>query len=271
MLQRFERRIESLVNRPFARAFKAEVQPVEVASALQRECDDRAAIVGRGRTMVPNSFVVELGARDHARLAPYAGPLGAELADMVREHAQEQQYSFLGPVEVVLEEVDDLETGIFRVRSSAVAGREAVAPVAAPAPPRPPEPAPQAAAPPAPLPGRAPASAATRVTPRPAPAAPMPWLDVAGTKVVLRAQRTVIGRGLDADLRLDDPGVSRRHAEVRVQGAHGVVSDLGSTNGVVVGGERVDEALLEDGTRFELGSTSIVFHAPDAGDGRAGA
>ena len=61
VLQRFERRIEEMVNRPFARAFKAEVQPVEIASALQRECDDRAAIVARGRTMVPNAFTVALG------------------------------------------------------------------------------------------------------------------------------------------------------------------------------------------------------------------
>jgi pSer/pThr/pTyr-binding forkhead associated (FHA) protein len=133
----------------------------------------------------------------------------------------------------------------------------------------------RAAQPPArprPEPERAPAAAATRVTPRPAQAqAPAPYLEVAGTRVVLRGQRTVIGRGLEADLRLDDPGVSRRHAEVRVQGAHGVVSDLGSTNGVVVAGERVDEALLEDGTRFELGSTSIVFRAPAAAPTASGA
>ena len=80
VLQRFERRIEEMVNRPFARAFKAEVQPVEIASALQRECDDRAAIVARGRTMVPNAFVVALGSHDHERLSVYAEALGAELA-----------------------------------------------------------------------------------------------------------------------------------------------------------------------------------------------
>ena len=65
-----------MVNRPFARAFKAEVQPVEIASALQRECDDRAAIVARGRTMVPNAFTVELGPHDHERLSVYAEALG---------------------------------------------------------------------------------------------------------------------------------------------------------------------------------------------------
>ena len=80
VLQRFERRIEEMVNRPFARAFKAEVQPVEIASALQRECDDRAAIVARGRTMVPNAFTVALGSHDHERLSVYAEALGDELA-----------------------------------------------------------------------------------------------------------------------------------------------------------------------------------------------
>ena len=102
VLQRFERRIEEMVNRPFARAFKAEVQPVEIASALQRECDDRAAIVARGRTMVPNAFTVALGQHDHERLSVYAEALGEELAAMVREHAEEQRYAFIGPVTVEL-------------------------------------------------------------------------------------------------------------------------------------------------------------------------
>src|SRR5687767_4407036 len=111
-----------MVNRPFARAFKAEVQPVEIASALQRECDDRAAIVGRGRTLVPNDFVVELGEHDHDRLATYDETLGRELAGMVREHAEEQRYAFIGPVQVRFEYADDLSTGMFRVRADAVAG-----------------------------------------------------------------------------------------------------------------------------------------------------
>src|SRR4029077_11757632 len=98
--QRFEGRIEEIVNRPFARAFKAEVQPVEIASALQRECTDRAAIVAKGRTMVPNVFTVELGGHDHDRLSTYADALGEELSAMVREHAEEQRYTFLGPVSV---------------------------------------------------------------------------------------------------------------------------------------------------------------------------
>ena len=72
VLQRFERRLEGMVEGAFARAFKSEVEPVEIASAVQREMDDRAAIVAQGRTLVPNDFVVELSDTDHQRLEVYA-------------------------------------------------------------------------------------------------------------------------------------------------------------------------------------------------------
>ncbi len=124
VLQRFERRIGGVVEGIFARAFKSEVQPVEVAAALQRELDDQAAVVGRDRTLVPNQFVVELGHHDYDRLAPYEKPLTDELAAMVREHAADQRYSFVGPVQVELLLVPALETGLFRIRSEVAPGRE---------------------------------------------------------------------------------------------------------------------------------------------------
>ena len=122
VLDRFERRLDRLVNGAFARAFKSEVQPVEIASALQRECDDKAAIVGRGRTIVPNTFRVELGERDYQRLIGYAEPLSKELGDVVKEHAAEQGYVIVGPVTTKFERADDLETGMFRVISHAEQG-----------------------------------------------------------------------------------------------------------------------------------------------------
>ena len=82
VLQRFERRLEGMVEGAFARAFKSEVEPVEIASAVQREMDDRAAIVAQGRTLVPNDFVVELSDTDHKRLEVYADNLGIELATL---------------------------------------------------------------------------------------------------------------------------------------------------------------------------------------------
>src|ERR1700685_2184186 len=122
VLQRLERRLEGMVEGAFARAFKSELQPVEVASAVQREMDDRAAIVAQGRTLVPNDFVVELAASDHERLEVYADSLGIELANLAREHAREQGYSFVGPVRLRFESVPDLTTGTFRVRSGVIRG-----------------------------------------------------------------------------------------------------------------------------------------------------
>lgn len=231
VMERFERRLDRLVNGVFARTFKAEVQPVEVAAALQRECDDRAAIVSRGRTMVPNDFTVELGPHDHERLVAYAEPLGAELAAMVREHADEQGYAFVGPVAVHLELADDLDTGLFRVRSEVVAAATpAGTGVGGPVP-----------APPAPV-----------------PAAVSAALESGGHTYALTHRVTVLGRGTDADLRLEDPGVSRRHAEI-VLSDPPRVNDLGSTNGTLLDGALVSSAELYDGARIGLGSTTLVF------------
>jgi hypothetical protein len=233
VLQRFERRVEELVNRPFARAFKAEVQPVEIASALQRELDDRAAIVARGRTMVPNEFTVTLGEHDHTRLDVYREALSAELADMVSEHAEEQGYAFIGPVSVMIERDDELDTGRFNVRSAAVAG----------------------------------ATGRNQDTVSHAGTA-TPWVEVGSTTYALARPTTRIGRGSDTDLRIDDPGISRNHAELRRSGGDVTVVDLGSTNGVVVDGDRVEQARLRDGSRVQLGSTTLIFHERRPG-GRA--
>ncbi len=122
VLQRFEHRLEGMVEGAFARAFKSELQPVEIASAVQREMDDRAAIVAQGRTLVPNDFVVELAGADYERLDVYADSLGIELATLAREHAREQGYSFVGPVRMRFEGVPDLTTGTFRIRSGVIRG-----------------------------------------------------------------------------------------------------------------------------------------------------
>jgi Protein of unknown function (DUF3662)/FHA domain len=274
VLQRFERRLEGLVNGAFAKAFKSEVQPVEIASALQRECDDRAAVVSRGRTMVPNDFTVELGDHDYDRLTTYAAALSAELADLVQEHGRDQRYMFVGPVEVKFERAPDLATGMFRIRSQALAGV-----VQMPGPgggyPEPggypppygaqppmggmggyPPPQPPMQMPPAP---QYPAPGGYPPPPAPvAPAAPAFWVEINGVRHPLSRPVTSMGRGTDVDLRVDDPSVSRRHAEIRT-GSPSVISDLGSTNGIVVDDQHVRQAQLRDGSVIHLGNTTIVF------------
>ncbi|MDT7547472.1 MAG: hypothetical protein QOE99_3582 [Actinomycetota bacterium] len=225
VLQRFERRLEGLVEGAFARAFGGVVQPVEVAAALQREAADKKAIVGQGRVLVPNHYVVELGKEEAERLAEYDGPLRKELADMVTEHAQEQGWSFVGPVEVRFETVDDLSTGLFRVRSKVVAAASAPA-----------------------TPGVAHGRRLELITGT-----------ETGRVVQLRPPSLVVGRGADADLRLMDTGVSRRHAELRVDDDGVTLVDLKSTNGTTVNNQRVSSALLADGDRIGLGATVLVY------------
>jgi hypothetical protein len=106
----------------FARAFKSELQPTEVAGAVQREMDDRAAIVAQGRTLVPNDFVAEIAQADYDRLHVYADNLGLELATLARDYAREQGYSFVGPVRIRFEGVPDLTIGTFRIRSGVIRG-----------------------------------------------------------------------------------------------------------------------------------------------------
>ncbi|AWI29988.1 DUF2662 domain-containing protein [Streptomyces sp. ICN441] len=279
VLKRFEQRLEGLVNGTFAKVFKSEVQPVEIAGALQRECDNNATIWNRDRTVVPNDFIVELSAPDYERLSPYSGQLGDELSGLVRDYAKQQRYTFMGPIKVHLEKADDLDTGLYRVRSRTLASSTSQSPDHASAGPGaghagagqgpqrggygyPPAGAPpMPSAPPpgggGPGPGAAPGG-------RPTGSGPMPgtqvrrWIEINGTRHQISRPTMVLGRSTDADVRIDDPGVSRRHCEIRT-GTPSTIQDLGSTNGIVVDGQHTTRATLRDGSRIVVGSTTIVY------------
>ncbi|MEV4431968.1 DUF3662 and FHA domain-containing protein [Streptomyces sp. NPDC049555] len=264
VLKRFEQRLEGLVNGTFAKVFKSEVQPVEIAGALQRECDNNATIWNRDRTVVPNDFIVELSAPDFERLSPYSGQLGDELSGMVHDYAKQQRYTFMGPIKVHLEKADDLDTGLYRVRSRTLAASESQEPHGRPPAGRaagggyPPQPAgapPMPATPPPgvrPLPrtGPGPSAGAGGQTRR--------WIEINGTRHQISRPTLVLGRSTEADVRIDDPGVSRRHCEIRV-GTPATIQDLGSTNGIVVDGQHTTRATLRDGSRIVVGSTTIVY------------
>ena len=104
-------RLEGMVEGAFARAFKSELQPVEVASAIQREMDERAAIVARVARWCRTTSSSRSRIPMAERLAVYADSLSQELANLAREHAKEQGYSFVGPVRVRFENADDLAYG----------------------------------------------------------------------------------------------------------------------------------------------------------------
>lgn len=128
LFDKVEHKIESVVNGVFARAFKAEVQPVEIASAIRRAMDDRSAVVGHGRTLVPNVFTIELASEDHSRLLEYSDVLSTELVASAQEHADTQGYSPAGPIAVRFLEADDLDTGVFRVLPTSARDPHAIRP-----------------------------------------------------------------------------------------------------------------------------------------------
>lgn len=280
VLKRFEQRLEGLVNGTFAKVFKSEVQPVEIAGALQRECDNNATIWNRDRTVVPNDFIVELSAPDHERLSPYSGQLGDELAGMVREYAKQQRYTFMGTIKVHLEKAEDLDTGLYRIRSRTLAASASQAPpsggassawpagsspssptsgghggVTPGAPPPMPSGAPRM--PSTPPPSAPPPGAASGAGPMP-PVQTRRWIEINGQRHQISRNTLVMGRSTEADVRIDDPGVSRKHCEIRA-GNPSTVQDLGSTNGIVVDGQRATHATLRDGSRIVVGNTTIIY------------
>ena len=85
VLDRFEKGVERALSNTFAKAFKPELKPVDIASAIRREMDDRTAALARGRTVVPNTFVVELGVSDTEQIATWGEEaLTQEMVDAAR-------------------------------------------------------------------------------------------------------------------------------------------------------------------------------------------
>jgi hypothetical protein len=245
VLQRFEKRLEGLVEGAFAKVFKGVVHPVEILNAMQREAEAHKAILAGGRTLVPNRYVIDLSPYDHGRLAPYAAALAQELAQSQAEFIGEQGWTVYGDVIVEVERGEGLDTGMFRVTAEVYTGGD-VAPQSgfdhggypsAPA-------FPQGGYPP-------PQQSSNAQTPK------LVFSD--GRHYPMTVGSTIIGRGEQAQLRLPDVGVSRRHARLDFDGNQIVLTDLGSTNGTMVNNQRVSAVALNPGDLIQIGTTSLTF------------
>src|SRR5699024_3833002 len=114
VLDRFERGVERAVNSVFAKAFRSELKPVEIASAIRRDMDDRTAALSRGRTVVPNTFTVALSGKDFEQVLDWGDEaMASEMVEAATEHATSQNYVFVGPVEVTFQEDTELDPGRF--------------------------------------------------------------------------------------------------------------------------------------------------------------
>ncbi|HEY7223337.1 MAG TPA: DUF3662 and FHA domain-containing protein [Micromonosporaceae bacterium] len=249
VLQRFEKRLEGLVEGAFAKVFKGVVHPVEILNAMQREAEAHKAILAGGRTLVPNRYVIDLSPYDHSRLAPYAAALAQELAQSQAEFIGEQGWTVYGDVIVEIERGEGLDTGMFRVTAEVYTGGSEPAP----APMGydqgqgyPPYGQQQGGYPPGGPPPGGPGRNARLVSND-------------GRTYPLSVGSTVIGRGDQANLRLPDVGISRRHARLDFDGGQVVLTDLGSTNGTSVNGQRVSAVALNPGDMIQIGTTTLTF------------
>ena len=256
VLRTIEHKIEALVEGVFGRAFRTNVQPVELARKLVKEMDDNRT-VSVSRIYVPNEFTVYLSPADRSQFDAYEESLKLELQEYLAEHARREGYVMLSPPTVLITTDDDLSVGEFGIATRMVQRMRRTG----------------TAEPPAPPPAVKPELSATMVykprdeepEPGEAEAPPPPVerevvsLTVDGRRYDVEKRNMLLGRSQDCDVRLTDPNVSRRHAEVRQEGTAYWIVDLGSTNGLEVNGKPTTREKLEDGDTITLGSTELVF------------
>jgi hypothetical protein len=250
VLRSIEQKLEALVEGVFGRAFRANVQPVELARKLQKEMDDHRT-VSVSRVYVPNEYTVYLSPGDREQFASYEASLQEELSIYLAEHARRESYALLTSPRVLLETDDDLAVGEFGIATRLVQPQRRAR--------RSEEPASQAE------PGH---TMVYRPRQSPTQAVSAAELGLArevatlvwdGQRRVVDKRRMLIGRSRECDVQLADTNVSRRHAELRQEGASYWIVDLDSTNGIEVNGRRLKRSKLEDGDRVTLGSTELVF------------
>jgi hypothetical protein len=246
VLRTLESKLAGLVEGTFSRAFKSEVRPVEIARKLAKEMDEHR-VQSLSRTYAPNEYVVWLSPDDRAQFEGYEDELKRELGGYLLEHARRERVSLVTRPAIEFRTDERLRLGEFGIQARLV---------------RPPERAEQE-----PSQGEHGHTMVYTVSDRlaeplrePDPRRGAARLRVDGRTELLGSNGAVIGRSREADVVIDDPNVSRRHAEVRPSGGSWIVRDLGSTNGVKVNGRRIQgPQSLKPGDELVLGTARLTF------------
>ena len=281
-LQSFEQGVERMVGGVFQRAFKSSVRPIHIGRKLIRAIDAERTVDAAGKAVAPNVFVVHLNEKDRAAFGDLEKPLVAELVGAAEEYAKSESYSFLGEVQVSLLTDAALKSGRFEVEASVKAGvSEPSAPVAPASVVVEPSAEPPAASiipsveipvvvPPVVVPPviTPPTIATPSIPPLPtlggAPALKATLTMADGSRIALRPGGISVGRSAESTIPLNDTNVSRRHAELRLRGegadAVWVLVDLGSTNGTLINGVKVNgEQVLRKNDAIVFGATKARY------------
>jgi hypothetical protein len=256
VLRNIEAKIESLFEGVFGRAFRTNVQPVELARKLVKEMEDHR-VISVSRLYVPNEYTVYLSPPDREQFENYEESLIGELQDYLAENARREKYVLLSPPKVSFETDEDLDVGEFGIATRMAQGGEEIAPDEAPAP----DVEPGATMIYKPKPAETEAVSAEELGLE----REVATITVDGARHELTKRRMVIGRSKDCDIQVADANVSRRHAEVRQEGAAYWIVDLDSTNGTEVNGRRLKRAKLRPGDTITVGSTELAFKQESEG------
>jgi hypothetical protein len=249
VLRSLEAKLEGLVGGAFSRAFRSKVEPVELARKLAKEMQDNQTR-SISHTYVPNAYTVWLSPQDREHFEGYEEGLKKELSDYLLEHARTEGLALVTRPTVDFQTDERLSLGEFGIQAQLVQPPEEEVPDW-------PEEAPSA--------GDfghtmvySPDRSARKLEAPPRPGA-RAMLVGADKRMVLSGSRLLIGRSRDCDVTVDDPNVSRRHAELRNEDGRWIITDLGSTNGVKVNGHRVEHAALEPGDELVFGLARLRF------------
>jgi Protein of unknown function (DUF3662)/FHA domain len=243
-----EQKIEALFEGVFGRAFRAHVQPVELARKLAKEMDDHRT-VSVSRVYVPNEYSVYLSPDDREQFASYEKSMIEELQTYLAEHARRESYALLTAPRVLVESDSDLRVGEFGIATRMVQPERRTGLVDAPV-------SSEAGHTMIYRPGGATEAVSPEELGIESDRVTLSW---DGQQHEIDKRRVLIGRSRDCDIQLTDANVSRRHAEVRQEGASYWIVDLDSTNGVEINGRKLKRAKLEHGDRLTLGSTEMTF------------
>ena len=117
-VENFERRLERFVNGAFSKAFKSQLQPVEISSAIKAKMDASAAVMGKDRILAPNEFQVSLAQVDYLRLQSHGESLVHEITKLVSAHVKKQRYQLAGSLQINLTQSSALALGQIQVTAS---------------------------------------------------------------------------------------------------------------------------------------------------------
>jgi Protein of unknown function (DUF3662)/FHA domain len=249
VLKSLESKIAGLVEGTFSRAFRSEVRPVEIARKLAREMEEHKTF-SLSRTYVPNEYRVYLSPRDRERFAEYEDALVSELTGYLLEHARRERLVMMSRPVVEFETDDRLGLGEFGIQTRVVHPEQESQADELVAPPSSGRTMIYSTA------GRVAEPLEERARSRQQTALVL----MGGKRLVVGPAGVTLGRSRQCDVMVDDPNVSRTHAEIRPRGGSWVLADLNSTNGSRLNGRRLQgPEVLKPGDEIELGTTLLTF------------